>query len=123
MERTMKKIAKLALALGSTLLCLSAFATSIPNNDDPTTFLGPTLKGRYTGPMSDNTAFSVLGEAGLKNFRVGATLGWRVDANQRLKLSAEWLRQEITYAFFSGNSDQWVNQWAVGAGYQYDFMG
>ena len=60
---------------------------------------------------------------GLKNFRVGGTLGWRVDTNQRLKLSSEWLRQDITYAFFSGNSNQWMNQWAIGAGYQFDFLG
>ena len=59
----MKKFIKLGVALGGTLLCFNAFASSIPNNDDPTTFLGPTLKGSYTAPMTDNTAFSVLGEA------------------------------------------------------------
>ena len=66
-------------------------------------------------------AYSLLGEAGLKNVRVGGTLGWRLADNHRAKLSAEWLEQKLIYTFFSGDADQWVNQWAIGVGYQYDF--
>jgi hypothetical protein len=118
----MNKFKNLALALLSSFLCLNAYA-SVPNDGHPTTFLGPTLKARYTAPLSDTLAYSLLGEAGLKNLRVGATLGWRLDCIQRLKFSAEWLRQDITYAFFSGDSNEWVDQWAFGAAYQYDFRG
>src|SRR5436190_2712628 len=114
----MKRMLKLALAgalLGS---CIANAA--VPNNDDPTTFLGPTAKGTYTSTFNDYTAFSVLGEAGFKNLRVGGTLAWELQTNQRIKVSAEYLAQELTYSFFSGNTNQWVDQGALGAAYQYD---
>lgn len=119
----MKKVSKLVLALSSTLLCFSAANAAIPNHDDPTTFLGPTLRGAYTAPWSDTTAYSVSGEVAPKNFRIGGTLAWRLAENQRFKVSAEYLWQDITYSFFSGNTDKWVNQGALGAAYLYDFMG
>lgn len=115
----MKKFPKIAFALGSIFLCSqAAFA-----QNDPTTFLGPTLKGKYTSTFNNYTAYSVLGEAGVKNFRVGGTLGWMLQENQYLKFSAEYLWQDITYRFFSGSTDQWVNQGAIGAGYLYEFLG
>lgn len=101
------------------LFCIAAYA-AIPNNDDPTTFLGPTAKGAYTSTINNTTAYSVLGEVGLKNFRAGGTLGLIIQDNQRVKFSAEYLVQKLTYAFFSGNTDQWVTQGAIGADYQYD---
>lgn len=117
----MKKISKVILAVGSTLMCLSTANAGVPNGDNPRTFLGPTARGSFTSLMSDSTALSLAGEAGGKNFRVGGTLGWRADSNQRFKLSIEYLSQDITYSFFSGNTNQWVNQGAVGAAYQYLF--
>src|SRR5688572_5726153 len=97
----MDKIAKLGFV--TSLLCLNTVYSAIPNKDDPTTFLGPTLKASYTRNINNSSAYSLLGEAGFKNFRLGGTLAWRLDVDHRLKLSAEWLEQEITYAFFSGN--------------------
>lgn len=115
----MKKLAKLIFAVCGTLLCFNtAYASS-----NPTTFLGPTLKGGYTSTINNYTAYSVLGEAGLKNFRVGGTLGWKLEQNQYFKVSAEYLWQDITYNFFAGNTDQWVQQGAIGAGYLYEFNG
>ncbi len=119
----MNKFSKLALALGGSLLCLSAAYAGIPNTSHPTTFLGPTLKARFTDTVTDTTAFSILGEAGLKNFRIGGTLGWKLDVNQYLKVSADYLVQDITYAFFSGTTDQWVSQGSISAAYRYDFAG
>lgn len=115
----MKKVSKLTLAIGSTLLCLSAAQAS----NQPTTFLGPTLRGGYTAPLTDMTAWSVAGEAGVKNYRVGLTLGVKLAPEQRLKVSGEWLWQRINYSFYSGDTEQWVNQGAVGARYEYDFAG
>ncbi len=118
----MKKLAKLTLVLMSSALFYStAYSTNIPNTDNPKTFLGPTARVGFTSTLGDYSAYSVAGEAGIKNFRVGGTLGWKLTEFQRLKVSAEFLRQEITYAFFSGNTDQWMNQGAIGAAYQYDF--
>lgn len=119
----MKQSVKLGMALVSALLGITSTYAGIPNNDDPTTFLGPTLRGGYTTPLSDMTALSVSGEVAPKNFRIGGTLAWRLAENQRLKLSAEYLWQDITYAFFSGNTDQWVDQGAIGAAYVYSLAG
>lgn len=116
----MKNLFKVVLAFVGTLMCLSA-SYAVPNHDHPTTFLGPTLRGTYTDSYNSFSAYSLSGEAGLKNFRVGGTLGWQLAENQRLKLSAEYLWQKITYPFFAGNTDQWVQQGAVGGLYQYRF--
>ncbi len=115
----MKNLLKRSLVLGSTLLCLSTVHAS----SGPTTFLGPTLQGAYTSSINNNSAYSLLGEAGIKNFRVGGTLGWKAEENQYLKVSAEYLTQDITYSFITGNSNQWVSQGALGAGYLYEFAG
>jgi len=115
----MKNLLKLSVVLCSTLLCLSTAHAS----SGPTTFLGPTLQGSYTGNINNNSAYSLLGEAGVKNFRVGGTLGWKAEENQYLKLSAEYLTQDITYSFITGNSNQWMSQGALGAGYLYEFAG
>lgn len=114
----MKILSKLTLTLGSMILCFTAAYAN-----DPTTFLGPTVKGGYTSTFNNNTAYSVLGEAGLKNFRAGGTVGWKLEQNQYIKVSAEYLVQDITYQFSTGNSDQWVQQGAIGGGYLYEFQG
>lgn len=116
----MKKTILHFILFSTALFFLNAVYSNVPNTDDPTTFLGPTIKGSYSRPLPYDNAFSVLGEAGVKNLRVGGTYGWQFLDNQRIKFSAEYLRQKITYGFFSGNVHQWVDQGAVGAGYQWD---
>ena len=113
----MNKATRLALAFGGTVLCL----TSALASNQPTTFIGPTLRGGYTAPLSDMTAYSVAGEVGVKNFRIGATLGLKIDQYQRFKVTGEYLWQRINYRFFSGDTERWVNQGAIGARYEYDF--
>lgn len=117
----MRYLFKVVLAIAGTLMCLSAANIAFPKNNHPTTFLGPTLRGTYTDSYNAYTAYSLAGEAGLKNFRVGGTVGWQFAENQRLKLSAEYLWQKITYSFFTGNTDEWVQQGAIGGLYQYRF--
>lgn len=117
----MKKFSKLVTVLGSTLFFLTAANASIPNNDSAFTSLGPTLKTNFITLVSDNVAGAVIGEAGANNFRFNATAGFIIAPNQRLKFTAEYLVQRLTYHFFSGNFGEWVNQGAVGAGYQYLF--
>lgn len=118
----MKKLSRVSLVMVSTLVyCGVVHAGSIPNTDNPRTFLGPTARIGVTSTLNDYTAYNLAGEAGIKNFRIGGTLGWNLAANQRFKVSAEYLWQKITYAFFSGNTDKWVDQGALGAAYQYDF--
>lgn len=113
----MKQFSRIMLVL-STLVCLgSAYADS----EDSRTFLGPTLRLGYTAPINTDMAYSIAGEASPKNLRVGGTMGWLLSPYQRVKISAEYLWQDITYSFFSGDTNQWVNQGAIGAAYQYDF--
>jgi len=118
----MKKISKLTIVLGSVLCSFgSAYAAIGFDTDEARSFLGPTFRLGYTSAINNDTAFSVAGEGGPKNLRVGGTLGWILTPQQRIKVSAEYLWQDITYTFFTGNTNQWVNQGALGAAYQYDF--
>lgn len=95
--------------------------SAIPNTDSPTTFLGPYAHGSFTNNLADNGAFSIGADIGANNYRLGGTIAWQADANQRFKFSAEWLKQDITYPFFSGNTSQWMNQTTVGFNYRYYF--
>lgn len=114
----MIRLSKLVTLTGLFLVLQGAYASG-----QPTTFLGPTLKGSFTRPVEDNTAISIAGEAGIKNFRIGATAGWLLNEDQRLKFTAEYLWQKITYSFITGNQDKWVEQAAVGAVYEHDLDG
>lgn len=108
-------LAQIILLIITTLLLNIVYASK----NQPNTFLGPTLKGRYTSPFSHFAAFSVFGEAGRKNLRGGDTIGFVIAQDHHLKFSAEHLRQQITYSFLTGKTDQWVDQWAGAAEYQY----
>ncbi len=104
------------------ILVVGAAGAAIPNTEsNPKTFLGPTGRLGVTKLITENSAYSVAGELGLKNMRIGGTVGWEFDYNQRIKASAELLRQKLTYSFFNGTQDVWLNQGAAGLNYQYDF--
>lgn len=117
----MSKQYRILLASVGFIASLGIAYAGIPNSSHPTTFLGPTARLGYTSPLTVNTAYSLLGEAGAKNYRVGGTVAWRIDPDSRIKLSGEYLWQKITYSFFSGNTDQWVQQGALGLDYEYIF--
>lgn len=86
--------------------------------------------------LTEHTGMSLLGEVGTRNYRIGATVGGTLgnlldgtfadnlrfasDQN-RFKLSFEFLSQALKYSFASGSTRRWVNQYAVGGGYQYKF--
>jgi hypothetical protein len=104
------------------LLSLSFFThADIPNHDDPTSYVGTTFRANYSNLITPSTAFSLLGEGGPRNIRFNGTLGWLFSETQMAKISGEFLRQNINYSFYSGNSREWVNQGAVGAFYQRNF--
>ncbi|VVC76951.1 hypothetical protein AQUSIP_22780 [Aquicella siphonis] len=117
----MKKTKVMAFACLSLLAYLNQAGATIPNTDHPTTFLGPALRLGFSNYMNDTTAYALAAELGIRNYRLDGTFGWQITYNQRVKLTAEYLRQDITYAFFDGNSDQWVHQGAIGAEYEHDF--
>jgi len=119
---TGNKFFKRLLSATAVLATTLAFATSIPNNaSNPKTFLGPTGHLGFVKAITDDSAFAIAGEAGPKNYRLDGTIGWEFTYNQRIKATAEYLRQRLTYSFFTGRQDVWMGQAAVGADYQYDF--
>lgn len=104
------------------VLSSMAMATSIPNtSNNPRTFLGPSASLSITKSMSEDSAFSIAGEGGPKIVRLDGTLGWDLNYYQRIKASAEFLREKLTYSFFDGRQSAWMNQGALGLDYQYDF--
>ncbi len=99
-----------------------AMATSVPNtSSNPRTFLGPSASLSVTKSMSEDSAFSLAGEGGPKIIRLDGTLGWELSYYQRIKATAEFLRENLTYSFFDGRQSAWMNQGAFGVDYQYDF--
>lgn len=109
------KFSKIGLAITSAVICFSAYA----DTNQPTTFIGPTARLGFTTTLEENSAYSLLGEIGARNFRVGGTLGWMLAPNQYFKVSADYLWQRINYSFLSGDTDQWVRQSSIGAAYLY----
>lgn len=107
-------------ALTAILFIATAYS-DVPNtNTNPTTSLGPIASLSYTGSVSPKFAYNLLGEGGAYHLRANGTVGFALYDYNRFKITTEYLAQDITYAFFSGNSQQWVHQTAVGAGYQHD---
>lgn len=114
----MKRISKLALAITSTMVCLLANA-GVPNNQDPTPFLGPTLRMSHTSYLNNCYAYSFAGELGFRDVRGSATLGWNIDDVQKVKGTIELLTQKLDFGFRSGTVEEWVGQGAIGADYVY----
>lgn len=118
----MKLNAKVFMASSTLLLFSVANAATIPNTDDPTTFLGPTLRAGFTTNIGNEAAFSIAGEAAPKMGRLSGTVGWKIDDHQRFKVTAEYLWQHIMFGFFPGNVKGWGQQETAGVVYQYDIV-
>src|SRR5262245_15896550 len=99
----------------------TAYAAKIPNSDHPNAFLGPTVRGTFNHLLTDYMGYSIAGELGRGNYRAGAGVAWNIAEGSRLKLSADFLRQNITYSFFDSNTGQWVKQETAGLAYQFQF--
>lgn len=106
--------------LVSVTLTSPVFAT-IPNTDTPSNFLGPYIHAAFANNIKENGAASMGMDYGTNNYRLNGTIAWQAYATQRVKLSAEWLKQDIAYPFFAGNTSQWMNQGTIGFNYRYYF--
>lgn len=80
---------------------------------------GYTVKGQIAHSLGFNNAYALGLELGTKQQRYNATLGHVLSAQQRIKLTGEYLKQDLNFDFDSGKVDQWVGQWAYGLAYQY----
>ena len=98
----------------------TAFAVTPTGASSSTSnFLGVIAHGQVTHDLGYNTAGMAAIELGARNYRASATVGWAINPANRIKITGEYLRQDIDYSFFSGVTRQWVQQGAVGVGYQY----
>lgn len=126
-EKTMKKIFRYWYGL----LCFFvltgncfAISTAPGVNTHNNNFLGGILHGQITKDYTDypyHTALSGGIDAGYRDFRASGTVGWEATANQRVKVTGEYLTQNIDYNFYSGVTRRWVQQAAAGLEYQYAF--
>lgn len=82
-------------------------------------FLGPIIYVPINKVLNPSSASSVSIEGGPRNYRASGTIGWEINSCEHFKLSAEYLKQRITYNFLTTETQQWVEQEAIGAGYQY----
>jgi hypothetical protein len=82
----------------------------------------PIGKFQIGAPLfGEHAAFSLLGEAGEKNYRGSGTVGFLFGHSNYFKISGEYLRQKLGYRFSSGKEHRWVYQGAAGAAYEYRF--
>jgi hypothetical protein len=63
----------------------------------------------------------VYGEAGINNLRAGATGGFNLAPCHRLKISGEYLTQDLKYSFPEHHKRKWVSQYALGIEYEWLF--
>jgi len=71
--------------------------------------------------LSQDAAFSFLGEGGPRSYRFNGTLGYIACEQHRFKVGGEYLGQRLKYRFRTGHEHHWVHQWATGGKYQYLF--
>ncbi|KAF3362340.1 Uncharacterized protein PHSC3_001169 [Chlamydiales bacterium STE3] len=82
----------------------------------------PNIKFQLTPrEVKENSAVSILGEGGRRNFRLNGTMGLLLDQKKRFKLSGEFLQQRLRYRYTLGKANRWVRQFATGATFQQDF--
>ncbi|MBS0350906.1 MAG: hypothetical protein JSR33_06950 [Proteobacteria bacterium] len=105
--------------------------TSIPINSQTLGFSGPVSIGlhydNYLAWILDagyvqsfyNTAAAFKLSAGLNERRANVTLGYALTPQQQIKLTYEYLAQNLPFDFSTGTVNQWVNQNAFGGAYRY----
>lgn len=116
----MKRFSRLTLTLAGAIAGITNAVAAIPNTSHPTTYLGPTAQAGYTGVIDESSALNIAAEYGANNYRFGGTVAYNLSPNTRTKATVEYIAQDLTYPFFAGNRSEWMNQFAVGADYQYD---
>src|SRR5580698_1354652 len=87
------------LTLLTALLFIAVAYSNIPNTNDPTTSLGPIASLNYTSLVSPHFAYNLLGEGGAYHLRANGTAGFEFHDYHRLKITAEYLVEDINYAF------------------------
>jgi hypothetical protein len=80
---------------------------------------GTMLHGQLVQGFDVYNAIALLFELGRSQRRINGTYGYVIDDFQRIKVSAEYLQQNINFDFDSGNLEKWIGQGAYGVTYNY----
>ncbi len=75
------------------------------------------LKSFYSFNEDQAAAFELDG--GPRVFRGNGTYAYALNDKNRVKLTGEYLREDLDFEFYTGDTRQWVQQGAVGAAYEY----
>ena len=109
-----------AFILSMAISGMASAATAFPVPDTSNNFLGAIGQAEIAFPFNEHVAGALGLEGGERHNRYSATLGLDINPDQRIKLTGEYLRQNIDYTFFSGTDRQWVDQTAIGLDYEYN---
>lgn len=73
----------------------------------------------YVQMLSESVGLSVKTGFGPNERRANITTGFAVTPDQHIKLTYEYLTQNLNFDFVTGGVQEWVDQHAVGGAYQY----
>lgn len=73
----------------------------------------------YMQMLTESFGVSIKTGIGPKERRANITAGFAIGTDQQIKLTYEYLAQQLNFDFASGGVEEWVDQNAVGAAYQY----
>lgn len=108
-----------------------ASITSLPVNSQVLGFSGPVTVGlrydNYLAWIMDvgyaqsfyDAAAAIKLSAGLNERRANVSLGYAITPRQQIKLTYEYLAQNLPFDYASGKVNEWVNQNAFGGAYRY----
>lgn len=82
---------------------------------------GTELDGSFTYGFGFSDAVAAQFNAGTNEYRFNGTFGHALTDFQRVKVSAEYLAQNLNFDFKAGPLDKWVGQGAAGITYEYLF--
>lgn len=109
----------------------AADITAVPVNSQALGFTGPITAGiRYDNYLAwildvgyaqefYNSAAAFKLSAGLNERRANVTLGYAISPKQQIKLTYEYLAQNLPFDYASGQVNEWVSQNAFGGAYRY----
>ncbi len=81
--------------------------------------LGPVGQVTLSHAINETHAVALELDGGTRILRLNGTYGFALNDKNRLKLTAEYLAEDLDFTFYTGDTRQWVDQGAVGASYQY----
>ncbi|MBY0378722.1 MAG: hypothetical protein K2Q33_09205 [Gammaproteobacteria bacterium] len=94
-------------------------ASSVNLSIQDDSLLGPIVELKSAMSFNPEQAGALEVAGGTQVLRINATYGIALNDNNRLKLTTEYLRENLDFSFYTGDTYQWVQQGAIGASYQY----